>query len=78
MPNGVAPAVVLDPGNAALMAAKILGLSSEKIRANVEALLKRSRDRWCVDAARSITKTYLSAIQMMRESDKLITERVLR
>ena len=35
MPSGIAPAVVLDPGNAALLAAKILGLADPDVRARV-------------------------------------------
>ena len=35
MPSGIAPAVVLDPGNAALLAAKILGLTSAEVKAKV-------------------------------------------
>lgn len=35
MPSGIAPAVVLDPGNAALLAAKILGLSDAAVREKV-------------------------------------------
>ncbi|MFZ0548715.1 MAG: AIR carboxylase family protein [Candidatus Promineifilaceae bacterium] len=35
MPSGVAPAVVLDPGGAALLAAKILGLQSPEIQNKV-------------------------------------------
>lgn len=35
MPSGIAPAVVLDPGNAALLAAKILGLTSAEVKARV-------------------------------------------
>jgi phosphoribosylaminoimidazole carboxylase PurE protein len=35
MPSGIAPAVVLDPGNAALLAAKILGLSDPAVREKV-------------------------------------------
>lgn len=35
MPSGVAPMVVLDPGGAALAAAKILGVSNEAIRDSV-------------------------------------------
>ena len=37
MPSGIAPAVVLDPANAALLAAKILGLVDEQVRRNVAA-----------------------------------------
>src|SRR3990172_3822702 len=35
MPSGIAPAVVLDPGNAALLAAKILGLTDAEVKARV-------------------------------------------
>lgn len=35
MPSGIAPAVVLEPGNAALLAAKILGLSEATVREKV-------------------------------------------
>src|SRR6185436_18272641 len=35
MPSGIAPAVVLDPGNAALLAAKILGLADPAVAAQV-------------------------------------------
>ncbi len=31
MPSGIAPAVVLDPGNAALLAAKIIGLGNSEV-----------------------------------------------
>ncbi len=37
MPSGVAPAVVLEPAGAALLAAKILALTDPAIRANVAA-----------------------------------------
>ena len=36
MPSGVAPALVLEPANAALLAAKILGLADPEIRAAVK------------------------------------------
>jgi 5-(carboxyamino)imidazole ribonucleotide mutase len=35
MPSGIAPAVVLDPGNAALLAAKMLGLADPEVLARV-------------------------------------------
>ncbi len=35
MPSGIAPAVVLDPSNAALLAAKILGLADPNVREQV-------------------------------------------
>ncbi len=35
MPSGIAPAPVLDPANAALLAAKILGLSQPQVQAKV-------------------------------------------
>ena len=37
MPSGVAPAVVLDPGGAALLAAKIIALFDEDVRAKLIA-----------------------------------------
>ncbi|MBI5304774.1 MAG: AIR carboxylase family protein [Chloroflexi bacterium] len=40
MPSAIAPAVVLDPANAALLAAKILGLSDAQARERVRAFQK--------------------------------------
>jgi 5-(carboxyamino)imidazole ribonucleotide mutase/phosphoribosylaminoimidazole-succinocarboxamide synthase len=37
MPSGIAPALVLEPANAALLAAKIFGLVDESVRAQVKA-----------------------------------------
>jgi len=37
MPSGIAPVVVLDPGGAALAAAKMLGIGDEQIRGAVRA-----------------------------------------
>ncbi len=37
MPSGIAPAVVLEPANAALLAAKIFGLADPEVRSAVEA-----------------------------------------
>ena len=37
MPSGIAPAVVLEPANAALLAAKILGIADPEVRAAVKA-----------------------------------------
>ncbi len=45
MPSGVAPATVLEPGNAALLAAKIFGLTNPEIRANVAALQKENQEK---------------------------------
>ena len=44
MPSAVAPMVVLDPGNAALAAAKILGLKDEQIRENIRKLQAAARE----------------------------------
>ena len=44
MPGGVAPGVVLEPAGAALLAAKILGLSDETIKARVASLQQQNRD----------------------------------
>jgi phosphoribosylaminoimidazole carboxylase PurE protein len=45
MPSGVAPAVVLDPAGAALVAAKIFGVTDPAIRDAVKALQKKNADR---------------------------------
>jgi 5-(carboxyamino)imidazole ribonucleotide mutase len=42
MPSGVAPAVILEPVNAALFAAKIFGTTNPDIRANVQAYQQAS------------------------------------
>ncbi len=45
MPSGIAPGVVLEPRNAALLAAKILGLVDKKVRAAVIAAQSQRRER---------------------------------
>ena len=45
MPSAIAPAVVLDPANAALLAAKILGLVDTSIRDQVCAFQKEQADK---------------------------------
>jgi phosphoribosylaminoimidazole carboxylase PurE protein len=45
MPAGIAPAVVLEPANAALCAAKILGLGDAAIRAAVAEHQRRNRSQ---------------------------------
>ena len=45
MPSGIAPALVLDPANAALLAAKILGASDEKVRSTVHAFQQAQVDK---------------------------------
>jgi len=45
MPSGVAPMVILEPQNAALAAAKILGISNAEILAKVEAFQENHRQR---------------------------------
>jgi len=44
MPSGVAPMVVLEPENAALAAAKILGRTDKKIRQRVEEYQEKMRE----------------------------------
>jgi phosphoribosylcarboxyaminoimidazole (NCAIR) mutase len=44
MPSGVAPAVVIEPAGAALLAAKILALGDAKLRAKVAAAQKAQVD----------------------------------
>ena len=51
MPSGIAPAVVLEPVNAALFAAKIFGLMDESVREQVKASQKRSADKVIEDDA---------------------------
>ncbi len=45
MPSGIAPAVVLEPVNAALLAAKILGLVDAKVRETVIRSQKRQAEK---------------------------------
>jgi 5-(carboxyamino)imidazole ribonucleotide mutase/phosphoribosylaminoimidazole-succinocarboxamide synthase len=49
MPSGIAPAVVLEPANAALLAAKILGLVDEAVRAAVATSQKRAAGKTLED-----------------------------
>lgn len=51
MPGGIAPAVVLEPANAALLAAKILGLVNAEVREQVRASQERSAQRIVMDDA---------------------------
>ncbi len=51
MPSGIAPAVVLEPVNAALFAAKIIGLMDESVREQVRASQKRAADKVIEDDA---------------------------
>ena len=45
MPSGIAPAVVLEPVNAALLAAKILGQLNDDVREQVKAYQKRQAEK---------------------------------
>jgi 5-(carboxyamino)imidazole ribonucleotide mutase len=49
MPSGIAPGVVLDPGNAALLAAKILGLVDEAVKAKVLAYQQAQAEKILAD-----------------------------
>ncbi len=51
MPSGIAPAVVLEPVNAALFAAKIFGTTNAEVREQVKASQKRAADRVIEDDA---------------------------
>ena len=51
MPSGIAPAVVLEPVNAALLAAKIIGLLDESVREQVRVSQKRAADKVIEDDA---------------------------
>jgi len=45
MPSGIAAAVVLEPANAALLAAKILGQMNDDVREQVKAYQKRQAEK---------------------------------
>ena len=49
MPSGIAPALVLEPANAALLAAKILGLADPAVAAKVAAHQKTQAERIAED-----------------------------
>jgi 5-(carboxyamino)imidazole ribonucleotide mutase/phosphoribosylaminoimidazole-succinocarboxamide synthase len=51
MPSGIAPAVVLEPSNAALLAAKILGLVDAGVQEQVKVSQKRAADKVIEDDA---------------------------
>jgi 5-(carboxyamino)imidazole ribonucleotide mutase/phosphoribosylaminoimidazole-succinocarboxamide synthase len=51
MPSGVAPAVILDPAGAALLAAKIFGLTDPTIRQKVAQLQAQNSERLLQDDA---------------------------
>jgi 5-(carboxyamino)imidazole ribonucleotide mutase len=51
MPSGIAPAVVLETFNAALLAAKILGLTDANVRDQVRASQKQAADKIIQDDA---------------------------
>lgn len=49
MPSAIAPAVVLEPANAALLAAKILGLADATVRERVRAFQKEQAHKVIAD-----------------------------
>jgi len=51
MPSGIAPAVVLEPVNAALLAAKILGLVDAGVQEKVQASQRRAAEKIVEDDA---------------------------
>jgi 5-(carboxyamino)imidazole ribonucleotide mutase len=51
MPSGIAPAVVLEPANAALLAAKILGLGNADVKLAVQAYQKKMAETIIADDA---------------------------
>ena len=51
MPSGIAPAVVLEPFNAALLAAKIFSVANAEVREQVKASQKRAADKILEDDA---------------------------
>jgi 5-(carboxyamino)imidazole ribonucleotide mutase len=51
MPSGIAPAVVLEPFNAALLVAKIFSVTNAEVREQVKASQKRAAERIIEDDA---------------------------
>jgi 5-(carboxyamino)imidazole ribonucleotide mutase len=51
MPSGIAPALVLEPVNAALLAAKIFGVTNAEVRQQVKMSQKRAADKIIEDDA---------------------------
>jgi len=51
MPSGIAPAVVLEPFNAALLAAKIFGVANAEVREQVKLSQKRAAEKIVEDDA---------------------------
>jgi phosphoribosylaminoimidazole carboxylase PurE protein len=51
MPSGIAPAVVLEPFNAALLAAKIFGVANVEVREQVKVSQKRAAEKVVEDDA---------------------------
>jgi 5-(carboxyamino)imidazole ribonucleotide mutase/phosphoribosylaminoimidazole-succinocarboxamide synthase len=49
MPSAIAPAVVLEPANAALLAAKIAGLVDPRVRERVSAFQKEQAEKVIYD-----------------------------
>ena len=64
MPSGIAPAVVLEPANAALLAAKILGLSDASVRAKVIEFQKKQAGKILADD-QSISKGCREAVSVL-------------
>jgi 5-(carboxyamino)imidazole ribonucleotide mutase len=64
MPSGVAPAVVLEPANAALLAAKMLGLADAGLRVKVQKAQEKQRQRLLeADAAQSDAAQRVGVVQ---------------
>jgi phosphoribosylaminoimidazole carboxylase PurE protein len=51
MPSGIAPAVVLEPFNAALLAAKIFGVANAEVREQVRSSQRRAAEKIIEDDA---------------------------
>jgi len=56
MPSGIAPAVVLEPANAALLAAKILGQCDANVKAKVIEFQQKQAKK-ILDDDRAINKS---------------------
>jgi 5-(carboxyamino)imidazole ribonucleotide mutase len=57
MPSGIAPAVVLDPANAALLAVKMLALGQPDLTAQIAEFQRRQADKLLADDQTVVSKS---------------------
>jgi len=74
MPGGVAPSLVLEPANAALMAAKILGVQNARIRANVGEFQLRNKFKLLFDDRNLTSKSYVPALMRAETEGTIVVD----